>query len=55
MIYKYIKRLIKKPRLCIKERNLSKRYKLLEKLDSKRSELKYLINFRKRNQKRFYD
>jgi len=30
-------------------------YKLLEKLFNKRSELKYLINFRKRNQTRFYD
>jgi len=28
---------------------------LLEKLDNKRRELKYLNHFRKRNQKRFYD
>jgi len=29
--------------------------KLLEKLSNKRSELKYLNNFRKRNQTRFYN
>jgi len=28
---------------------------LLEKFSNKRSELKYLSNFRKRNQTRFYD
>jgi len=28
---------------------------LLEKLSNKRSELKYLSNFRKRNQTRFYN
>jgi len=30
-------------------------YELLEKFFNKRSELKYLINFRKKNQTRFYD
>jgi len=44
--------------LCIKEKYLylnNKIYKLLDKLFNKRSELKYLINFRKINQTRFYD
>jgi len=31
------------------------KYKLLEKLLDKRSKVKYLISFRKRNQTRFYD
>jgi hypothetical protein len=43
----------------IKEKNFvfkkQRTYKLLEKLLDKRSEVKYLINFRKRNQTRFYD
>ena len=39
---------------CIKENRYVNTYKLLEKLLDKRSEVKYLINFRKRNQKRFY-
>jgi len=30
-------------------------FELLEKLNNKRRELKYLNHFRKRNQKRFYD
>jgi hypothetical protein len=30
-------------------------HELLEKFNNKRSELKYLSNFRKRNQTRFYD
>jgi hypothetical protein len=30
-------------------------HELLDKLSNKRSELKYLINFRKINQTRFYD
>jgi len=61
-IYEYIKRLLWKIVLCIKEMNLvimflrfQRTYELLEKLFDKRSELKYLINFRKRNQTRFYD
>jgi len=32
-----------------------KTHELKEKLNNKRSELKYLNNFRKRNQRRFYD
>ena len=62
---KYIKRLLWIYKLCIKEielyiikidiNNVWSVYKLLEKLNNKRSEVKHLISFRKRNQKRFYD
>ena len=63
-IDKYIKRLLGIPLLYIKERtwtfnkNLNSAAEvdeLLEKFNNKRSELKYLSNFRKRNQTRFYD
>jgi len=43
---------------CIKEKyimySIKYTYELLEKLINKRSELKYLIKFRKINQTRFY-
>jgi hypothetical protein len=62
-IRKYIKRLLGKPSYILKryedyivlgrERKLT--HALLDKFNNKRSELKYLSNFRKRNQTRFYD
>ena len=62
-IGKYIKKLLGMPGyilkrvnnlICVRE---SKKltHELLDKFNNKRSELKYLSNFRKRNQTRFYD
>ena len=41
--------------ITFKDNHMTYTYELLEKLFNKRSELKYLINFRKKNQTRFYD
>ena len=65
-IEKYIKKLLGIPGLYIKERleinhlicvlKIKKfTHVLLDKFNNKRSELKYLSNFRKRNQTRFYN
>lgn len=63
-IGKYIKRLLGMPSYILKrdykQFNLwyvreKYTHELLEKFNNKRSELKYLSNFRKRNQTRFYD
>ena len=61
-IGKYIKKLLRIPcyilkrvfiTLCLKLQDIT--HALLEKFNNKRSELKYLSNFRKINQTRFYD
>ena len=55
----YIKRLLRrasyilKRLICVLLNSFT--HALLEKFNNKRSELKYLSNFRKRNQTRFYD
>jgi hypothetical protein len=57
-IGKYIKRLLGIPSYILKRLICVLRdftHELLEKFNNKRSELKYLSNFRKRNQTRFYD
>ena len=57
-IGKYIKRLLGIPSYILKRLICALRdfaHELLEKFSNKRSELKYLSNFRKRNQTRFYE
>jgi hypothetical protein len=60
-IKKYIKKLLGIPSYILKRAdcfNLCYKFfthVLLEKFNNKQSELKYLSNFRKRNQTRFYD
>jgi len=62
-IRKYIKKLLGIPSYILKRvvclicvcLDLKSTHVLLEKFNNKRSELKYLSNFRKRNQTRFYD
>ena len=60
IVVMYIKRLLRrasyilKRLICVWLFNYFT-HALLEKFNNKRSELKYLSNFRKRNQTRFYD
>ena len=53
----YIKRLLRRASYILKRLIcvFFFTHALLEKFNNKRSELKYLSNFRKRNQTRFYD
>jgi len=60
ILYKYIKELLRISSHILKRVYLNyvlsrNTYALLEKFINKRSELKYLSSFRKRNQMRFYN